>query len=231
MEHMQRIADKLNKLREQDTDFEIFGADSHKYKMNPVLTEAKIKAYEEKNNLTLPEDYRWFLMNIGNGGAGPCYGLYKLSNPKYKEDYPFVNGQMFSIIKNEEGVDYTDLKSEEWGLRQCVVQRKSEQGTIKICTEGCGMEIMLVLKGKEKGAIWFTDFGNESGLFSIDSQTSEDLCSMTFAEWYEMWLDDALDGGGFNVSDYLLFDDGLTQIEVTKEDIEEYLALEEKEKK
>ncbi len=220
---MQRIAEKLNKLRKQDKDFEVFGANSHKYKMNPVLTEAEIKAYEERNNLTLPEDYRWFLANIGNGGAGPQYGLYELSDPENDDDYPFVYGQMFSVVQNEEDAeeDAEDDDNEPlYSVREDIVYEKSQQGTVNICTEGCGMEIMIVLKGKEKGAVWFTDFGNESGLFPIESKINNGT-SMTFAEWYEAWLDAALAGKSFQASDLINGDD-LTQIEVTEEEIEIY---------
>ena len=33
---------------------------------------------EEKYSFKLPKDYRWFIMNVGNVGAGPYYGILPL---------------------------------------------------------------------------------------------------------------------------------------------------------
>ncbi|MBW3596433.1 MAG: SMI1/KNR4 family protein [Planctomycetes bacterium] len=46
--------------------------------MNERLTESQAAAFEKKYAITMPEDYRQFLTQIGNGGAGPYYGMFKL---------------------------------------------------------------------------------------------------------------------------------------------------------
>jgi hypothetical protein len=41
--------------------------------MNPCLKEAEISAFEKRYHIELPQDYRLFLMEVGNGGKGPPY--------------------------------------------------------------------------------------------------------------------------------------------------------------
>ena len=72
------IVKKLCKLAVKDKELKVFGASSHRYEMNPVLSERELRKVEYKYSFTLPKDYRWFIMNVGNGGAGPYYGILPL---------------------------------------------------------------------------------------------------------------------------------------------------------
>jgi hypothetical protein len=40
---------------------------------------SELAAFESTNRIGLPNDYRQFLAMIGNGGAGPFYGLARLN--------------------------------------------------------------------------------------------------------------------------------------------------------
>jgi hypothetical protein len=55
-----------------------FGADAHHFQMNPTMPEFEASAFEQERNVVLPPDYRQFLTRIGNGGAGPFYGVFPL---------------------------------------------------------------------------------------------------------------------------------------------------------
>ena len=66
----------LKMLRQQKPN--IFGAEAHWFHLNPPLTEAEIHDFETRHRITLPQEYAGFLTHVGNGGAGPHYGLFKL---------------------------------------------------------------------------------------------------------------------------------------------------------
>jgi hypothetical protein len=42
----------------------------HRFSLLPPLGEQEVAAYEERNGVRLPEDYRLFITRLGNGGAG-----------------------------------------------------------------------------------------------------------------------------------------------------------------
>ncbi len=47
--------------------------------LNHVLTETEVASFEKEHEISLPSDYRNFLLTVGNGGDGPPeYGLLKI---------------------------------------------------------------------------------------------------------------------------------------------------------
>ena len=48
----------------------IFGAGGHGFVLNPPLPEDEAIAFEQRHAIRLPADYRHFITQIGNGGAG-----------------------------------------------------------------------------------------------------------------------------------------------------------------
>ena len=77
---MQKIWHKLRQLVTYDSNLTVFGSRHHKYRIYPCLTETEIRGFERQYQVVLPEDYRHFLLEIADGGAGPDYGLRRLSN-------------------------------------------------------------------------------------------------------------------------------------------------------
>ena len=101
----------------------VFGAEGHRYELNAVLPEDTIAAFEREHRIRLPPDYRAFLAELGNGGAGPHYGVFKLGeiddNFSFK---PWKTGEMVGVL--ERPFPYT----KDWNLLPDELQRVQEPG-------------------------------------------------------------------------------------------------------
>lgn len=63
---------KLNRIKEK---IKLSG-----YKLKPALSEEEVNIFEKQYGIILPDDYRSFIINTGNGGDGPpYYGMYNLN--------------------------------------------------------------------------------------------------------------------------------------------------------
>lgn len=105
---------------------------------NPVLTETQVAEFEHEYGVKLPEDYREFLLRIGNGGPGPGYGLMTLESP-------------FDI--NEQ--------LDELGIGN-PLGHQTACWCVAIASHGCGHEWELIVSGPAAGTVaFFTEFGFE----------------------------------------------------------------------
>jgi len=185
------ILTKLEKLKTLDSKFSIFGADSHKYILEPKLSEDEIVKFEQENKINLPDEYRQFLMHAYNGGAGPFYGMLNLdseeNNKKYlPEEFPFDFNNPFSIFDLMDDAPEDDDENEAFWDE---INKQACSGIIFLAHEGCGMFSVLVVKGKEYGNVWFFDLANDAGVFPLANSLGK---PMGFYEWYNIWLDSAV---------------------------------------
>ncbi|XZF15631.1 SMI1/KNR4 family protein [Chitinophagaceae bacterium MMS25-I14] len=195
-----RIKDKLDKLRNADHDFEIFGSETHEYKLKPSKTEQELEKFETENQITLPEEYREFLLYVGNGGAGPYYGLEPLEDGR-ETDLDFKNGKdLIELSKpfpftEHWNVEFEEMNDENYEeIEQQKVEKyydnKFVNGLLRISNFGCGVRMNVVVNGQEKGNIWVDDRVNENGLFP--DPYFDATGKITFLDWYELWLDKSL---------------------------------------
>lgn len=133
--------------------------------LGPVLSEAKLAEFESNNDVVLPEDYRRFLAMIGNGGAGPYYGLDPLGtfDRDLSRPFPFVVA--------------TDTLSKE--ERDRLPDRDEYPGVLEFCHHGCDIYSYLVVNGPSYDTIW-------------DGQEDFYPTGLRFALWYRRWLERAL---------------------------------------
>jgi hypothetical protein len=149
-------------------------------KVGPALSANDIAAFETTHNITLPLEYREFLISVGNGGSGPpAYGMLALGEipPNCVPDW-FSTGYGDYLSKpfplNETWI-WEDESAAPGFDDQLLLLRN---GNICLGTDGCGMYWLLIVTGPERGKIWqLTDVGVTPLVPPRD-----------FTSWYEYWL-------------------------------------------
>lgn len=197
-EKINLICAKLSELRKVDCKFDTFGASSHKYQMNEKLSEDEICDFEQKHLITLPDEYGAFLKNVGNGGAGPYYGLQTLEDSlfadlDYKRSGEFVNPSIPFPFQEPWNMEFEGNEEDEEAYKKFEKEyfsEKWETGVLRICNFGCGVSLNLVVNGSEKGNIWVDDRGSDGGIYP--DPYFEQTERTPFLDWYLLWLNMSL---------------------------------------
>ena len=185
----------LRTKKQIDPDCTAFGVQAHRYEMLPTITQAKLEQIESDLGFRLPEEYRDFILTIGNGGAATGYGLYSLEDAlKDTED---------SSLHLDADFDETlDLE---------------RVNILILCQHGCANDDFLILNGQYRGTVWTMiewvgeiipllkesfDFTQFNGLpLAQRAQAEEHWLAetlakpveqyLTFNQWYQQWLNEA----------------------------------------
>ncbi|MBT2293571.1 SMI1/KNR4 family protein [Paenibacillus albidus] len=183
-EQIERIISKIEQASLKDGGREVFGAKSHQYTRKPVLSMQEIEAFEREHGIQLPLPYRLFLARVGNGGAGPYYGIYPLdkNNSGDRLSEPF---QLKPDLSDEEWKALTDFEDEAGGDEYDEAFDRLFQGMLALGTQGCTYEMGLVLNGEYNGRIVYYDGDLQKPFFTYEAN---------FLDWYERWLDEIIHG-------------------------------------
>ncbi|MGD1845534.1 MAG: SMI1/KNR4 family protein [Salibacteraceae bacterium] len=188
-----RIKDKLSMARLADPSKRIFGADSHCYQLRSRASEVEICAFETKYKVQLPSGFRAFLLKVGNGGAGPDYGIYPLGkgmSQLFGEDpVSFLNQPciLTPALTNEEWEAMSMVRNDEDVSDEVYVEESGKLfgGILILGTQGCTYYNGLVLTGPHQGRVIFLDGAWQKPYFA------EEDC---FLNWYESWLGKVISG-------------------------------------
>ena len=210
-EQLQRIQQKLTQAKAADKDLEVFGASSHKYHLNPPVSEAEVLAFEEKYGISLPEDYRAFVQTIGDANAqkletmaGPYYGLsafgtqvddllYEgseiylkapcaLSPDMTQEEWEKLSAPLeLDDFENEEEEGYV-IEVEDNYIEEC---GKVFGGLLPLGSQGCAYYHALVLNSKYAGRVVNVNWDLLKPVFAFETN---------FLDWYERYLDEVISG-------------------------------------
>ncbi len=194
LEQSERIKTKLEQLRKSDKYLKQFGSEKHKYKLNKVLTENEIINFEEQYKVKLALEYRTFLKHIGNGGAGPYYGVERLFDSLYRDLHYKNENEKVNLSEPfphtmDWNLDFDEFSSNE-EYENVYFSKEHSNGVLRLCNFGCGVFISLVVNGKEYGNMWFDDRCNDQGIYSAPGLKENER--ITFLDWYEEWLDKSL---------------------------------------
>lgn len=201
---MRTIVDQLARLRAADGQRRIFGASGHRHELNPPVEPAALDAAERLVGARLPSDYRRFLLEAGDGGAGPYYGVKPLTAAVtlveqrwgaavLGADSPLTGDVDFGALLGkpdspQEHVARLEADPEyEAGfdrLRETYLGRPWCCGRLPLADYGCGDWLFLVVRGPRRGTVWVDSVAGATGLYCLE---------VDFLTWYRRWLDDAVD--------------------------------------
>jgi len=186
---------------------DVFGARSHRFLLNEPFGEDAVRGFESASGIRLPGDYREFIASIGNGGAGPYYGVFKIGTmqdpghdlgswqcdvgtlasafPYTLEsdiDGLFVKGPLGYRRRYRDTKTPNEYANADWHTGPV-------DGAFPICHMGCGYFVWLVVSGNQAGHLWYDGRAADQGFEPILDKTGS---SMMFARWYAEWLDSSL---------------------------------------
>ncbi len=205
-EQLERIKTKLKELRQLDKDFSLFGSPRHQYRLNPTLSLEKITQFEQTHKIKLPKEYVQFITEVGNGGAGPFYGLepfenvlfddldYKRSNSLLNPSKPFLHTEPWNLefqptVDDDE--DEEKYEKQRQLFEEVYYKKEQMNGVIAICNFGCAVSLNLVVNGEEYGNIWTDDRGSDGGIRPSHELGNKE--KLTFLNWYELWLNNSIE--------------------------------------
>ncbi|WP_432043201.1 SMI1/KNR4 family protein [Streptomyces cadmiisoli] len=203
------VRERVLRLAEHPVADTIFGAQGHGFRLGPVMSEEQIRELEADLGVSLPAQYRSFLLRVGRGGAGPDYGLMTptLCNGSWRwlgiglafpaqpttaefAGRPFVAEALRSeltAIEAQEPTPEAFATDEElsqayaaWDARCEELYDAQEAGAVFLSEQGCGYASLMVMTGPHRGAIWEDLRPMDRGI----EPTGHD-----FAHWYRKWLE------------------------------------------
>lgn len=183
---------------------QIWGADIHRFRANSPIPEQELGALETEHGVELPSDYRSYLVEVGDGGAGPWQGLLPIREAIAESlldcpaclTRPFLHG---SLRVDPDGVQrkwfqfrqpdrrgyvpvpLEEAMSPEFMAGSLVIAHGKPKG-------GAPTLYRLVLNGPERGRVWRDERARSSSVGPCES-ASWRVQDPTFQEWMLAWIE------------------------------------------
>jgi len=151
----------LDEMLHYDPGYALFGSSRHRYRLAPPIDAGELGAIEDLLGVRLP--HRDFLLHVGNGGAGPYYGVAPLT----------------AAVLDDPALGRPFLLTEAWEPPDDDYSDDVFDGLLFLADHGCSYQSYLVVSGPAAGQVWwdFTSVGEELGPEAG-----------SFEEWYAHWL-------------------------------------------
>ncbi|MER6473091.1 SMI1/KNR4 family protein [Streptomyces collinus] len=169
------VRSQVATMAREDPDHRRFGASHHGYRLHPPLTEEAIRSFEQMHGVTLPASYRDFLSVVAGGGAGPDYGLLRLTEDVDDEEALHdLRTECLQVGFLATPFPYTVDRP---GPGKGGDADYSVAGTLVLGEVGCGTFSRLVVTGSDAGHVWLDD-RSWGGLTR----------GPDFSDWFTAWL-------------------------------------------
>ncbi|MEU4423990.1 SMI1/KNR4 family protein [Actinoplanes sp. NPDC024001] len=171
--------------------------------MTEALTLAELAEIERAVGVRLPEDYRTFLTEVGNGGPVGGFELTRVVRDgdgwRWTGNDPALIARLgtpfqpFDPAVREEherarpvAGDFADAAAFEaacraWIQREDDLYDEEAYGTLVLAHQGCGHVWRLAVSGPHRGTVWDDARGSDVPLTPITGPDGEPL---TFSEWH-----------------------------------------------
>ncbi len=202
-EEVKRI---LEQARRIDPRLEMFGASNHQYRLGLPVDLTFVRSIEEEYHFQFPEDYVQFITEVGDGGAGPGYGLYPFGyysteaestkETKIREIYLHGLGRELQLLPvDPEWLENFCISKEDYKKNPEKYFQGSRgsfnwhndvlygpYGFFHLGTYGCWRDFGLITAGERRGQVFIHD---TEGAFELEASS--------FQAFYQDWLDFILD--------------------------------------
>ncbi|WP_328876051.1 SMI1/KNR4 family protein [Streptomyces sp. NBC_00287] len=142
------------------------------------MPEAEIRAFEATHGIDLPAEYRSFVAQVGDGPAGPGYGLMPLAVPRTKAREEWAVDDEWEEDRLSGRLAEPFVLTEPLPSPIDAPGDELTRGTLMLAEEGCGIYIRLILNGPRAGEVWRMD-PDWGGFVQV---------SPGFRTWYTEWL-------------------------------------------
>ena len=95
------------KAKELDSELRQYGSESHRYEFAPVAALSDVRDFEVRHSIKLPVSYVEFLTQVGNGGAGPDFGMLSLEQLELRNFFAHTNRSVSYSMARCESDFYT----------------------------------------------------------------------------------------------------------------------------
>lgn len=181
-EYAAYLQDLVQKAGIADPERKVFGANKHQYQLNPVISLEDVQAYQKKYHVVLPSEYVFFITQVGNGGAGPDYGIYPLKPEEQRDENigaPFISSKLTKTKWCEKLLPYEDEHCPDDLYEQ--IEMEIMQGIHFIGTKGCTFDNIAIAEGAEENRVFYVDWD-----WNHDNMPQD--TGMNFLEWYEKFF-------------------------------------------
>jgi hypothetical protein len=171
--------------------------------VGPPATREFVAEWEAISNVTLPIEYRTFILQVADGCPGPGYGVMRLDRSELIADFgpdaldtlEPTSSLARAFLPQERRLDSSALLPDagEW-------RSSDSEGTLIISDHGANVRSLLVLAGAARGEIWWDARAEGFGIypcracsFESDrmdaSRPTPSALVHTFATWMAEYLD------------------------------------------
>jgi hypothetical protein len=209
------VRERVEALAHKDRTWDVLGAWDqygvlgHHFRLAPPLSESEVAEAETRWGVSLPADYRSFLLQVGAGGAGPGYGLSTLHGTESGWEWTDPGGETrhdrltvafptaeerARRLAEHEGQEpvRSDFETPEAFDDAYRVWRDADDelpdwlasGALCLSHEGCGHFLWLVVTGPERGSMWVDGFSADGGFRPL----STPHVRVGFTDWYLDWI-------------------------------------------